>query len=370
MGTPVEEIAEELSESGVTDVRQIGSKETGIYVLSFDMPTPPQHVKCAYVRLPVEEYTPNPMRCFKCQKYGHTTNKCNSQVACGRCGTNEQDHSTRECRGKPYCVNCKGEHPAFSKKCPKFLEEKEIQSLRVKRKISFTEARKIVRAAHAPTRNYAAAVSSKNSIATQTPNWPQQAVMPQLLKKAPNNQAGKSQPKQKTSTDDEGKATRPCRGPDPSGPSQGRSGSLLKVPVPSGTEPPSKGPIRPGPPKEGKSKQPSKGPTPPGPSPGRSASSSGIPVLSGTKSPPKTSGGSTKPSTSGACENSLDKAQEDRRSVPVAESSYAGKAASPPRPKPVTLRRSSPCLLTVTNRFAALSEPSMTVLRKQATKTK
>ena len=40
MGTPVEEIAEELSESGVTEVRQIGSKETGIYVLTFDMPTP------------------------------------------------------------------------------------------------------------------------------------------------------------------------------------------------------------------------------------------------------------------------------------------------------------------------------------------
>ena len=34
LGTPVEEIAEELSESGVMDVRQIGSKETGIYVLS------------------------------------------------------------------------------------------------------------------------------------------------------------------------------------------------------------------------------------------------------------------------------------------------------------------------------------------------
>ena len=85
VGTPVEEIAEELSESGVTEVCQIGSKETGIYVLTCDMPTPPQHVKCAYIRLPVEEYVPNPMRCFKCQKYGHTMNKCNSQALCARC---------------------------------------------------------------------------------------------------------------------------------------------------------------------------------------------------------------------------------------------------------------------------------------------
>ena len=88
------------------------------------------------------------------------------------------------------------------------------------------------------------------------------------------------------------------------------------------------------------------------------------------RGPPQTSGGSTKPSTPGACENSLDKAPENRQSVPVAESSYAGKAASPPRPKPVTLRRNGPCLLTVKNRFAALSEPSMTVLKKQAQKIK
>ena len=97
VGTPVEEIAEELSESGVTEVRQIGSKETGIYVLTFDMPTPPQHVKCAYIRLPVEENIPNPMRCFKCQKYGHTMNKCNSQALCGRCGTSSHRCSHRPC---------------------------------------------------------------------------------------------------------------------------------------------------------------------------------------------------------------------------------------------------------------------------------
>ena len=58
LGIPVEVIAEELSEFRV---RQIGIKETGIYVLTFDMPTPPQQLKCAYIRLPVEQYLPNPM---------------------------------------------------------------------------------------------------------------------------------------------------------------------------------------------------------------------------------------------------------------------------------------------------------------------
>ena len=69
-----------------------------------------------------------------------------------------------------------------------------------------------MRATHAPTRNYAAVVSSKNSIATRTPNWPQHIVKPQLQIKATHNQAGKSRPKQKSTTDDEGKATLPSWG--------------------------------------------------------------------------------------------------------------------------------------------------------------
>ena len=350
VGTPVEEIAEELSESGVTEVRQIGSKETGIYVLTFDMPTPPQHVKCAYIRLPVEEYIPNPMRCFKCQKYGHTMNKCNSQALCGRCGTREQDHSTRECRGKPQCVNCKGEHPAFSKKCPKFLEEKEIQSLRVKRKISFIEARKVVRATHAPstTRSYAAAVSVKKTVGCQTPQWPEQAVKPQPKQKAPNHQAEMPKPQGKKAsttssdrgtqsidvgTDDEGKNTQPSIGPMPSGSSPGQSGSPSRIPVLT------------------------RGKSPPKTS-GRRR----------TKIPPKTSGGSTKPLTPQGGEKD-NQPQEERPSQPVAESSYAMKAASPPQPKPVVLKRDNPVLVNVRYRFAALSgRKNIAVLKKQPKK--
>ena len=316
------------------------------------MPTPPQHVKCAYTRLPVEDYVPNPMRCFKCQKYGHTMNKCNSQALSGRCGTKEQDHSTRECRGKPQCVNFKGEHPAFSKKCPKFLEEKEIQSLRVKRKISFTEARKIVRATHAPstTRSYAAVVSVKKTVGCQTPQWSQQAVKPQPKEKALNHQAEKPKPQGKKAsttssdrraqsvnvgTDDKGKNTQPLPGPMPTGPSPDQPGSPSRIPVLT------------------------RGKSPPKTSGGRT-----------TKAPPKTSGGSTKPLTPQGGEKD-DQPQEERPSKPepVAESSYAMKAASPPQPKPVALKRDNPVLVNVKYRFAALSErKNIAVLKKQPKK--
>ncbi|KAF8791651.1 hypothetical protein HNY73_005016 [Argiope bruennichi] len=42
------------------------------------------------------------------------------------------------------CANCSGSHAAFSKSCPKWILEKEIISIKIKKNITFPEARKIV----------------------------------------------------------------------------------------------------------------------------------------------------------------------------------------------------------------------------------
>ena len=133
---------------------------------------------------------------------------------------------------------------------------------------------------------------------------------------------------------------------------------------------------------EGKNIQPLLGPMPSGPSPGQSGSPSRIPVLTRGKSPPKTSGGRTTkapPKTSGGSTKPLtpqggekdNQPQEERPSKPEpgAESSYAMKAASPPQPKPVALKRDNPVLINVRYRFAALSErKNIAVLKKQPKK--
>ena len=41
------------------------------------------------------------------------------------------------------CVNCNGEHTAYSNNCPRWITEEEIQRVRTEQKISFPEARKI-----------------------------------------------------------------------------------------------------------------------------------------------------------------------------------------------------------------------------------
>ncbi|GBM26161.1 hypothetical protein AVEN_196987-1 [Araneus ventricosus] len=52
-------------------------------------------------------------------------------------------HDDTPCIKPEKCGNCNGSHPAYSKSCPKWKTEKEIQAVKITRNI-FAEARKIV----------------------------------------------------------------------------------------------------------------------------------------------------------------------------------------------------------------------------------
>ncbi|GBM58373.1 hypothetical protein AVEN_230548-1 [Araneus ventricosus] len=67
---------------------------------------------------------------------------CRGKETCGRCS--EIGHNSKSCTSTPKCSNCKAEHPSYSRKCPRWVEEKEIQTIKVTQNISFAEARKIV----------------------------------------------------------------------------------------------------------------------------------------------------------------------------------------------------------------------------------
>jgi len=75
----VEEIVEELRPQGVTaaviiPVRDGDSKRrTNTVILTFASPQPPKHITAGYMRVSVDPYIPNPLRCFNCQKYGHSS---------------------------------------------------------------------------------------------------------------------------------------------------------------------------------------------------------------------------------------------------------------------------------------------------------
>jgi len=71
----------------------------------------------------VRPYTPEPLRCFRCQKYGHHQASCKRQQVCGICSGL---HETRLCLERykakeavtHRCPNCSGPHHAWNPLCP------------------------------------------------------------------------------------------------------------------------------------------------------------------------------------------------------------------------------------------------------------
>ena len=174
--TKEEEILKEMKSQGVIDVFKVKIKKgdtfisTGTIFLTFDFPDLPQHVKIGYLRVAVGLYIPSPLRCFKCQKFGHTKMRCTSEEMCADCAAPAHG----QCDRPRKCINCKGDHPSSSKTCPCWLMEKAISRVRTEKKISFHEARKMVEPSFKnqdKVMSYADALRKKvktNSIQVQT----------------------------------------------------------------------------------------------------------------------------------------------------------------------------------------------------------
>ena len=117
-----EEILEGTRSQGVTAVKRFKIKrngqlkDTNTFVITFNTPTLPKTVKVAYFRVNVEIYIPNPLRCHKCQKYGHQENRCTKDPICANCGE-PANHTEQSCTKDPNCVNCGGKHSANTKEC-------------------------------------------------------------------------------------------------------------------------------------------------------------------------------------------------------------------------------------------------------------
>ncbi len=131
---------------GVTEVYRTRRKENGkeipipTLILTFNLSFLPEKISCGYYNLGVRQYVPNPLRCFKCQRFGHTQQRCMVvSPACAKCGKSANDPNTFSSPVR--CVNCEGDHAANSNKCPTYLREKEIQKIRVTEKVSFPEAK-------------------------------------------------------------------------------------------------------------------------------------------------------------------------------------------------------------------------------------
>ena len=144
-----EDIRRELSSQGVLKVTRFILKKDGKDIktntlfVTFDSPTPPEKIKLGYVIVNVQRYIPNPLRCFQCQKFGHSKKWCKNKISCWKCGS--EGHGGSECTSETTCcLNWKGDHHASSQSCPVWIQEKEIHRVKTERCLSYGDARRLV----------------------------------------------------------------------------------------------------------------------------------------------------------------------------------------------------------------------------------
>ena len=130
-----EDILDELRDQGVQRVRRLLRRENGntvnsdTFVLSFSQDELPEKVRVTWRSVRVRPYIPNPVRCFKCQAYGHMANACKGRERCARCSA--AGHNSSSCESsKPRCA-CGGEHEAWSRECPRLEAERKKVKERV-----------------------------------------------------------------------------------------------------------------------------------------------------------------------------------------------------------------------------------------------
>ncbi|GFV88312.1 RNA-directed DNA polymerase from mobile element jockey [Trichonephila clavipes] len=168
LGTPDAEILEGFSDQGVIQVRRITIKRdsniipTKHIILTFNKPKLPTTVKAGYLNCKIRPYIPNPLRCFKCQRFGHSQTSCRGQLTCSRCAS--VGHSSTDCTLEPKCFNCSQSHYSDSKLCPKWKIERQIQEIKTNNNISYQETRTLI----APQLSQSYAQVAKSSTATST----------------------------------------------------------------------------------------------------------------------------------------------------------------------------------------------------------
>lgn len=153
-----DEILEGMKEQNVIGIRRLNGKErkpSATMILTFRGTVLPKHVFFGYTRASVKTYTPAPMQCFKCYKFGHTKARCEGKQVCRNCSEDHEisldENNKTICSKSAQCVNCAGSHSPADRRCPKYIEEQEIAKIRSEQDVSFGEARKIHNARHLQT---------------------------------------------------------------------------------------------------------------------------------------------------------------------------------------------------------------------------
>ena len=117
----------------VTDVQRLKRRDGQLSKalrLKFASETLPEDVVICKSLFRVSAYVANPIRCSRCNSFGHHWKTCTEkEQTCPRCGCT--GHDAKSCSGLKYCKNCKVEgHSAAYSGCPYYKQLKKANQIR------------------------------------------------------------------------------------------------------------------------------------------------------------------------------------------------------------------------------------------------
>ena len=145
-GLSDQEIMDNIKGAEVVEVKRFRSREGARsdppVLLTFRDLQLPSRVLLGSMAYRVAEYIRPPLRCYKCQRYGHIADACRGVQRCAKCGG---DHGIKECTAEaPKCPNCGGDHTAAYRECEHTVRARKVQEVKDRDKITYAEAAKRV----------------------------------------------------------------------------------------------------------------------------------------------------------------------------------------------------------------------------------
>ena len=105
----------------MTEVKRVSIKKEGktiepnTYIMHFNTPKIPEKVKVGHTLERVKQYIPNPLWCYKCQKYSPHEDNCRGCEVCRKCGQQNSDHHINDCQFPYKCANCGSDHLVYAR---------------------------------------------------------------------------------------------------------------------------------------------------------------------------------------------------------------------------------------------------------------